>query len=440
MPANWLFHATISVSLLIGLVMVLRPSIRRWLGANVAYWLWILPLLKLLFPNNVHRPAAVMISSALPDGAKLLSILPKPGTAVVPAEIPLEWIWLAGAAAWLFWRTYSGYRWRHFLRRSSTDLSSLPASLEHMTGSHPTLKVAYRVTDLPAAPFMTGLLRPTIYLPTDFANRFNQEQMKWVLLHELTHISRRDLWVQLLAEGFRTVFWFNPIVHVAWPLFCEDQELACDHHILRNGSACDRYEYGSALLKSMRAPRIAHTLTFSNHLKERFIMLDRHKQSKLATSCGIALCTLIGIFAYTQPQAEILHQAPWENKLVSFNLNRMPLGLAVGAIFESAGIDVHGQSEKLESLHVSKTVTGSAKTNGMTVIGADKLPDALVSIKIKDVPANTALSILLGCNGYSWHAIDGGYEIVASTSGASAVDANACIRDGFSKPASATKS
>ena len=80
-------------------------------------------------------------------------------------------------------------------------------------------------TTRPGTPFVTGLKRPFVYLPTDFFQRFSLEEQRWVVQHELTHAARGDLWVQTLWEALRSVFWFNPIVHLAANAMRDDQEL-----------------------------------------------------------------------------------------------------------------------------------------------------------------------------------------------------------------------
>ena len=104
------------------------------------------------------------------------------------------------------------------------------------------------MTDLPGTPFVTGLVRPLVHLPTDFFQRFSREEQKWVVQHELTHSARGDLWIQVLWELLRGVFSFNPIVHLATGAMRDDQELACDQAVLGASSNDDRYSYGRALL------------------------------------------------------------------------------------------------------------------------------------------------------------------------------------------------
>jgi beta-lactamase regulating signal transducer with metallopeptidase domain len=400
MLVSWLFHACLGSTLLIGLVLLLRPWVRRCLGAQVVYWLWLLPPLQLLL-DRLQGPGAVLISTVLPGGGRMLQVLPRPGTVVLPAAWPLEWLWLAGVATCCLYRCLAWWRAQRRLRQHSVLAEAAPLLAAWPDLAAPA-RVDYRVTDLPGAPFVAGLLRPCVYLPGDFAQRFGEGRMRWVLLHEFAHIRRHDLWAQLLAECLRALFWFNPAVHIAWFLFCQDQELACDHAVLRARSRVDRHAYGQALLHALHAPAYAQTLSFSTDPKERFIMLEQHKQSRFAQAAGLLLCGAVAAFAVAQPAAEVAHAAPWEKQLISLNFQQVPLATVVATMFQFAG---------------------------QTPAGLDRLPATPVDIRLKDVPLDSALAVLLGCNGYSWRAAGKGYEVVANPAGVAA-DPVRCVHEG----------
>ncbi|WP_445359677.1 M56 family metallopeptidase [Microbulbifer sp. ANSA005] len=136
----------------------------------------------------------------------------------------------------------------------------------------------------PSAPFVTGLSKPAAYLPDDFYSRYNKIQQRCILAHELSQIERKDLWVQLVYEIVRAVFWFNPLIHMAAPIIREDQELACDHRTLKNSSNNERLEYVRASTKRLYANILPSTMAFLLNQKERFIMLEKHHSSTVKTT------------------------------------------------------------------------------------------------------------------------------------------------------------
>jgi WD40 repeat protein/beta-lactamase regulating signal transducer with metallopeptidase domain len=78
------------------------------------------------------------------------------------------------------------------------------------------------------SPAVGGLVRPTVILPPDLGESLTPKQMKWVLLHELAHVRRGDLWVVVVQRTLQALFFFNPAVHLANWIIDELREYACD--------------------------------------------------------------------------------------------------------------------------------------------------------------------------------------------------------------------
>ncbi|MBQ4055260.1 MAG: hypothetical protein IJD17_06055 [Clostridia bacterium] len=104
------------------------------------------------------------------------------------------------------------------------------------------------------SPFVLGLIKPRIYLP--FAlDRFD---LPYVLAHERAHISRRDHLIKPLGFTILAVYWFNPLIWIAYILLCRDVELACDERVIKSLDKNERRDYSTALLNcSVSRVRIA---------------------------------------------------------------------------------------------------------------------------------------------------------------------------------------
>lgn len=94
------------------------------------------------------------------------------------------------------------------------------------------------------SPFVLGLIRPKIYLPFSLG----ADTMDHVLAHEQAHIARRDHWWKPLGFALTAVYWFQPLMWVAYLLFCRDIELACDQRVVRTMDPMGRANYSQALL------------------------------------------------------------------------------------------------------------------------------------------------------------------------------------------------
>ncbi|MBQ6719655.1 MAG: hypothetical protein IJN20_04825 [Oscillospiraceae bacterium] len=104
------------------------------------------------------------------------------------------------------------------------------------------------------SPFVLGFLRPVIYLPFDMA----ESDMAYVLAHEKAHIRRKDHWWKPLGFLLLSIYWFNPLLWVAYILLCRDIEAACDERVIRDMGKDARRAYSMALLNcSVHRRRIA---------------------------------------------------------------------------------------------------------------------------------------------------------------------------------------
>lgn len=97
-------------------------------------------------------------------------------------------------------------------------------------------------------PLTTGVLHPRIMIPNDF-QKYTQEDIKNVFLHELMHIKRFDV-VMKMAWGFvRCIHWFNPLIHIAPKYYQIDQEMSCDEQVIKRISESEKRRYAQTLLR-----------------------------------------------------------------------------------------------------------------------------------------------------------------------------------------------
>ncbi len=100
-------------------------------------------------------------------------------------------------------------------------------------------------SDYIASPFVMGIFRPRIYLPSSLCGK----EQEYIVMHERTHLHRGDHIFRLLAFAVLTLHWFNPLVWLAYCLSGRDMEMACDEAVMRRTQGDIRAEYSSSLLK-----------------------------------------------------------------------------------------------------------------------------------------------------------------------------------------------
>jgi beta-lactamase regulating signal transducer with metallopeptidase domain len=180
------------------------------------------------------------------------------------------------------------------------------------------------------SPFTLGLFKPTIILPMNIEQQVTEKQLSFVLLHELTHIQRRDIWWNWLVYGITLMHWFNPLIWFASRRIKADMEMACDAQVLAYLSPQERNDYGLTLIDlsqlTSKPLNITHGLgILENHreLKARLIMMKGSTTMTLKKSLAFGL--LFSAFAFAalaQPGAK-----PNEENIItaSNSNNRMTL-------------------------------------------------------------------------------------------------------------------
>lgn len=220
-------------------VMVLRALMKR-VPRRIVLLLWVLVALRLVFPLSIEwRFSLVPRPETLVQSAQ---------TAVLPAAAPaapdgsaLSMVWLAGAAAMLLWGFWNDLRLRRRVR------VSLPMG-ENI-----------RLCDAIATPFVLGVLRPRIYLPS----AIDADAAAYVLAHERAHIARRDHWWKPLGWLLLSVYWFHPLLWASYALFCRDLEFACDERAAAPLDRAGRAAYSDALLRcSVRRGALSSPVAF----------------------------------------------------------------------------------------------------------------------------------------------------------------------------------
>ena len=155
-------------------------------------------------------------------------------------------------------------------------------------------------------PFVLGIIRPRIYLPSTL----NETERSFVIAHEKAHLRRLDhLWKPL---GFLllTVYWFQPMVWVGYLLFCRDIEFACDEQVIRQMPLEEKKKYSEVLL-SCSAPRrlsAAYPLAFGEvGVKQRIKSVLRYRKPSvwLIGIAGVLCLTLTACFL-TDPATQFL--------------------------------------------------------------------------------------------------------------------------------------
>lgn len=153
------------------------------------------------------------------------------------------------------------------------------------------------------SPFVLGLFKPKIYLPF----KISEKDITYVVAHEKAHIRRLDHWWKPLGFLLLSVYWFNPLIWVAYVFLCKDIELACDEKVIREMDINERADYSQALLECSIKQRgiTACPLAFGEvSVKERVKnVLNYKKPAFWIILLSLALCVIASICFLTSPKS-----------------------------------------------------------------------------------------------------------------------------------------
>lgn len=307
-----LLNLSISASWLVLAVLVLRLISKRapkWV--NVL--LWGIVALRLMLPFSVESalsliPSAETVSPAvvqfdpaptITSGVNIIDNAVNPSLSEHFAAVPTAsvnplyvwteiagWVWLIGLGAMLLYALVSYLRLR---RRVSVSLC---------------VRENIYLCDAISSPFILGVVKPCIYLPSGL----DEVQRQNVLSHEQAHLARRDHWWKPLGFALLAVYWFNPVLWLAYALLCRDIELACDERVIRTMDESAVKTYSTVLL-ACSMPRkavITCPLAFGEvGVKERVKNALRYKKPAFwVVAASVAVCVVVAVCFLTNPPTD----------------------------------------------------------------------------------------------------------------------------------------
>lgn len=192
-------------------------------------------------------------------------------------------VWLAGVAVLLLYAAFSYLRLKAKLR-TATRLQDNVFESEQVF-----------------SPFILGIFRVRIYLPYGLS----ENDRAYVLAHETAHLKRCDHIVKPLAFLALCLYWFQPLLWLAYALLCRDMELACDEKAVQAMDKDTRRAYSMALLRNSvcRGFAAASPLAFGETgIKERVKSVMHYKKPAVWVVAGaVALCCVAGLLFATDP-------------------------------------------------------------------------------------------------------------------------------------------
>lgn len=316
-----LLSLSVSGTLLLLLILGLKPLYKSRFSKRWQYYIWIIVALRFLLPFT-------------PDTTIVGSLFEKPGTTVITNEIPtspnvpapantdnsktepiqadrdiaaamrepfnryvcLFFIWSVFALV-LFVRKITIYQgFIQYIKAGSTEISDIK-TLNLLSDCEEKLNIKTRVelsrNPLIASPIMIGFFRARIVLP---ACELDDKELSYIFVHELIHYKQRDMFYKWLIQIVVCAHWFNPFVYLLEKEVNKSCELSCDEKVISILDDKARREYGDTLISFLQSNNLyksslaSVTLTEgAEQLKERLGAIMKFKKK----SKGIIAITAI---------------------------------------------------------------------------------------------------------------------------------------------------
>ncbi len=317
-----LFLKTVNMSITASVVILAVILIRQLLRKQpkiYSYMLWGIVLFRLLCPYSISLdtslfnfipPAQITggqieyvtedivyapqiqaevesstnVSPVLPEQTVTAPAQPEENMIVVAPEAEIDWInavaivWFLGAIYMLLNNLISLYEVRMILNES-----------RHLQDN------VYICNAIPTA-FIMGVIKPKIYLPENLTDK----QKEFILLHEQTHIHRRDYLFKIISFAAVAIHWFNPLVWLAFNLAENDMEMACDEAVIRKLGNSEKAGYSQTLLNiSMPKPKqhAMHLAFGEGDTKSRIVNILQFKKPAFIGMISIAVILMLSVTA-----------------------------------------------------------------------------------------------------------------------------------------------
>lgn len=312
-----ILNMSITASWITFVILIFRPFFQK-VSKRLFCFLWIIVALRLVFPFSFESPFSLIPSAETVSPEIMLSpspeinsgfdfinsslnpiisesFSPDPFSSANPLQIltfVFSFVWLSGVAVMILYFSLSYF----FLSKKVKESIRLKENIF--------------LCDRISSPFICGVFKPKIFLPSSM----NEKDYLSVIAHEKAHIERKDNLWKPLGFFILAVHWFNPVMWLAYHIFCKDVELACDERVIRKMSSSERKEYSLSLLSlSVSSKRISPFSSAFGEIgvKGRIKSVLKYKKPVIWALVFVLVISIISAFCFlTNPakEAEIISE------------------------------------------------------------------------------------------------------------------------------------
>ncbi|MCQ6574556.1 M56 family metallopeptidase [Bacillus wiedmannii] len=344
---DWVIETSIMASILVGLILCIKILLRSKLSPRWQYMLWMILIVRLLLPWSPD--SSYSIYSLLSYSSSVSEVFQKDTTLAIQQKRVSEdktnplvttegdsyksnsvneikesdqidsnkkkedttlsvykvtlYIWIFGVAILAMITCITNRRLYSYIKKQPniTD-EKIVRIFENCKQSMGIKKqVQLRLAGKISSPTVFGIFFPKVLLSSRHMKVLNEQQLKYIFYHELSHIKRRDIAVNWVLYGLIILNWFNPILWYAYSCMREDQELACDAFALTFIESEEQIAYGHTIITLLehyssyyQVPSLANLSRNKRTLKRRILMIKKfQKKSYRWSALGIVAIVVV---------------------------------------------------------------------------------------------------------------------------------------------------
>lgn len=340
-----MFSLVLTTSLyasVVGVVIILLKTVlKNKINAFWHYAVWTVLLLKLLIPfgpesavslfntvpvhlvhnesaNNTYKTEQGNTAAEIAGKLTVNELARTEAEPVTTAEASFEsiipYIWFSGAFLILLVLLLSNYSLCRKLRKNTLmadeRVNGIFQECKNKMNIRKDIEVVFQ--DIVGTPSLFGIIRPKILL-TPAVSNLSVKELEYILLHELAHYKRKDMFINYILLGLQAVHWFNPVMWYCFMRIREDMETATDEKVLSIINSTEHKDYGKALLAVLEsfdcpklAPKLLGMVDDKKNIERRIKMIkmsDFFKRKRtvimiigvlcIAILCGISLTNAV---------------------------------------------------------------------------------------------------------------------------------------------------
>lgn len=304
---NTFFIMSVKGCIVLALIILIKAVFKNKLSASFHYYIWIILIIRLAIPWRVESSFSVfnifnpIVQQKINyDNSKLKStelhnlvnkdkvkkVNLKRNESKIGLKNILAYAWIAGILALSIY-TLSGIIRVKSIERSS-DSKEIPEFDRELSDCIRIVQIrksiTLKYTNKISSPCIYGIINPVIFIPSNLVKNISKSDFKYIIIHELCHLKRKDIIVKWIVTILNIIYWFNPIIRYGFYKMSQDCEISCDELAIKWLDNGENLKYGSTIIKILENQcsgdkLIGTTSMLENNsgIKKRILMISKCK-------------------------------------------------------------------------------------------------------------------------------------------------------------------